>query len=90
MYQLHFSSSANRTLALYKKSNPILFKKVSKILVELMEHPRQGIGRPEPLVNGDGITYSRRITAHDRIIYDVYDDQVVVLVLSIGGHYSDK
>ncbi len=77
-------------MSIYKKSNPILFKKVSKILVELMEHPRQGIGRPEPLVNGDSVTYSRRITAHDRIIYDVYDDQVVVLVISVGGHYSDK
>ena len=30
------------------------------------------------------------ISAHDRIIYDVYDDKLVVLVIKLEGHYDDK
>lgn len=30
------------------------------------------------------------ISAHDRIIYDIYDDVVTVLVIHVGGHYDDK
>ena len=55
-----------------------------------MEHPRTGIGHPEALVGGGGITYSRRIGAQHRIVYDVYETEVRVLVLTVGGHYSDK
>ncbi len=32
----------------------------------------------------------RHISAHDRIIYDVYDDKLVVLVIKLEGHYDDK
>ena len=33
---------------------------------------------------------SRHLTANDRIVYDVYDDIVNVLVIEIEGHYDDK
>ena len=36
------------------------------------------------------ITYSRRISGKDRIIYDIYDDVLVVLIISVKGHYDDK
>lgn len=38
----------------------------------------------------NGITYSRRITAHDRIIYNVFDDIITVVVIEVEGHYNDK
>ncbi len=55
-----------------------------------MDHPRTGLGLPEPLVGGKDITYSRHITGKDVIIYDIYDDVVSVLVLSVESHYDDK
>ena len=55
-----------------------------------MEHPRTGIGHPEPLVGGHDVTYSRHITAHDRIIYDIYDESITVLVIQCEEHYDDK
>nr|WP_243635806.1 hypothetical protein [Bacteroides sp. AF18-33] len=36
------------------------------------------------------MTYSRHITAHDRIIYDIYDEEIYVLVVEVEGHYNDK
>ncbi len=35
-------------------------------------------------------SYRRHITAHDRLIYDIYDDVVTVLILEVEGHYKDK
>ena len=90
IYVLKFSQQADKVARKWKKSNPSLYKKYSKILTELMEHPRTGLGHPEPLRGGGDITWSRHITAHDRIIYDIHDDVVEVYVLDVEGHYSDK
>ena len=90
MYAVEFSKAAAKTLKKWKKSNPVLFKKASAILMDIMEHPRTGLGHPEPLVGGKDITYSRHITAHDRIIYDIYDEHVYVLVIQLEEHYDDK
>ena len=90
MYSITYSKAVDKILAKWKKSNPVLFKKYSKILEELMLHPRTGIGHPEALVGGNDVRWSRHITAHDRIIYDIYDDIVVVEVIQVEAHYNDQ
>lgn len=89
-YRIIFTPEVEKILAKYKKSNPILFKKIIRFMPELEEHPRSGTGHPEPLVAGNSVTYSRRISANDRIIYDIYEETVTVVILSIEGHYYDK
>lgn len=90
MYTIEFSQAAVKSVAKYKKSNPVQYKKLFKLLEELMEHPRTGTGHPEPLKSGNSVTYSRRISKNDRLIYDIYEEKVIVLVLTIEGHYDDK
>ena len=90
MYKIEVTQVAIKTTSKYKKSNPIQYKKRVKLLNELMEHPRTGTGHPEPLKSDDLITYSRRISNNDRLIYDIYDEKVTVLVLTVEGHYDDK
>lgn len=89
-YRIDFSPEAARSVSKFKKSNPRLFQKLVKVFDDIMEHPRTGIDHPEALVGGGGITYSRRIGAQHRILYDVYETEVCVLVLTVGGHYGDK
>ena len=89
-YVLRFSPDAEKELKKWKKSAPKLFKKLSEVLSELITHTKQGIGHPEALKGGDGITYSRHISGKHRVVYDVYEQIVEVHVLSIGGHYDDK
>ena len=89
-YDVRFMPLADKSIKKWKKSNAQYYKKFEKILVELKAHPRTGLGHPEPLVGGNGTTYSRRISAHDRLIYDIYDDVVTVLVIEVEGHYNDK
>lgn len=55
-----------------------------------MLHPREGLGHPEALVKGNDVKWSRHITAHDRIIYNIYDEIVVVEVIQLEEHYNDK
>lgn len=90
IYVIDFAPAVKKVLKKWKKSNPFVFEKASKIISELMEHPKTGTGHPEPLKGGANITWSRHITAHDRIIYDIYEERVLVEVLEIEGHYSDK
>lgn len=90
MYEIEYTKEARKTLAKWKKSNPTLFKKASKILMDIMLHPRYGLGHPEALIGGNDITYLRRITAHDRIVYDIHDSLVTVLIVKAEEHYDDK
>jgi toxin YoeB len=89
-YRIRFSNEAKKVIAKYKKSNPIAYRKLFRLLAEIADHPREGTGHPEPLIKGNSVTYSRRISANDRLIYDIYDDIVVVVVLSAKGHYENK
>ncbi|MDR1610595.1 MAG: type II toxin-antitoxin system YoeB family toxin [Candidatus Symbiothrix sp.] len=73
-YIIKFSDDAEKVVAKYKKSNPIAYKKLSRLLNELVVHPRTGIGHLESLANGNDIRYSRRISANNRIVYDIYGD----------------
>ncbi len=89
-YAVKITPTAEKTVVKWKKSNPNLHKKFKKIILELIEHPREGIGHPEALIGGNDVRWSRHISAHDRIIYDIYDDVVTVLVIQVEGHYKDK
>lgn len=89
-YIIDISDHADKIIRKWKKSNPQLFKKYQRIYHELADHPRTGTGHPEPLRGGNDITYSRRLSAHDRIIYDIHDETVTVLVIGVEGHYDDK
>ena len=89
-YTVRYTEDADKTIEKYKKSNPIAYKKAIRLITEITEHPREGTGHPEPLIGGNDITYSRRISGKDRIIYNIYDDIIVVLIVSVEGHYDDK
>ena len=89
-YTIKLADGVDKVLAKWKKSNPNLFKKYRKIYDELLDHPKTGLGHPEQLRGSVGITWSRRIAAHDRMIYDIYEDIVSVYILELEGHYDDK
>lgn len=90
MYRISFVERAKEDLAKLKASEPNSFKKATKLLAELAEHPTTGTGKPEQL-KGDRIgQWSRRISQKHRLIYTIHDDEVMVLVLAAYGHYDDK
>ena len=90
MYKIAYVSKVKKDLVKLKENEPKSFNKALKLINELVEHPRTGTGHPEQLSGEHSGQWSRRITKKHRLVYEIYDDTVVVLVLSSYGHYDDK
>ena len=90
IYKIDYSKDAIKVIKKWKKSNKPLFDKLRKVLNSIAETPRGGIGHPEAMKGGNDITYSRHITAQDRIVYNIFDDIITVVVIDVEGHYNDK
>lgn len=89
-YDLIFSDDAKDDIRLLKRNEPSAFKKLSKLLDELIEHPETGTGKPEQLRGNLTGKWSRRITDKHRLVYEIQKDQINVLVVNAYGHYNDK
>lgn len=90
MYDIVYSEKAQEDLAILKHSEPAAHKKAVKLLNELMLHPRTGTGHPEQLKGDRSGQWSRTITKKHRLIYEIFETEVYVDVLSAYGHYDDK
>lgn len=89
--ELKFTQDAKEDRDWWKRNGDAASKrKIQRMLVELEEHPRTGTGKPEQLTGDLAGVWSRRINKKDRILYEIHDDVVIVLVLSMRGHYGDK
>lgn len=89
-YKIKYQKQAVIDAAKLQKTEPNAFKKLVKLEGELREHPRTGTGHPEQLRGDRSNQWSRRITQKHRLVYEIYDTEVVVLVLTAYGHYEDK
>ena len=87
--ELKFTPDAKKDLEWWKQHGDVASKrKIQQLLAEMEEHPRTGTGKPE-LLSGDlrGV-WSRRINQEHRILYEIHDKVLVVLVLSMRYHYK--
>ena len=89
-YSLEFKKQATQDLLLLSQNEPKAFAKAQTMIAELREHPRTGTGKPEPLFGDRAGQWSRRITKKHRLIYEIHDTEVIVLILTAYGHYADK
>ncbi|NTD99889.1 Txe/YoeB family addiction module toxin [Agrobacterium tumefaciens] len=90
MYILEFTNQAVEDLKWLKKTDQNAYNKVQKLLLELIEHPSTGTGKPELKKYNLSGFYSRRITQKHRLVYQINGEMISVLVLSAAGHYGDK
>jgi toxin YoeB len=88
-YNLEFTDRAKEDIAALKKSEPSAFRKIEKLLDELIIHPYTGIGKPKPLLQRPNL-WSRRINKKHRLVYSINNNQITVLIVSAKGHYDDK
>lgn len=90
-YRIEISKEARVDLLKIKKSGKKTdLSKIEKIFLELETHPTTGIGKPEKLKYKDVNVWSRQINKKDRLIYEIIDHEVVVIIISALGHYNDK
>ena len=68
-----------------KSGNKKVQVKITRLIQSILETPFEGMGKPEPLKHNLSGKWSRRITASDRIIYEV--SETTLYVYSLKGHY---
>jgi len=90
IYKVTPTEEAEADLVRLAKSEPKVFQKAVRFMEELKVHPKTGLGHPEPLKGKPEGRWSRELTKKHRMVYRIFEDEVVVLVLSSYGHYDDK
>ena len=89
MYQLVFSPRAKKDYGYFKKTgNKALLNKIAELLKDMIEHPYEGIGKPEALKYQLSGLWSRRINSEHRLIYSVHENEIQILVISMSSHYE--
>jgi toxin YoeB len=90
-YRVEYRKEADIEISTLKRSDIQAYKKLLKLIKELHEHPHTGTGKPEQMKYGRWIgLWSRRVTGKHRLVYSINDSEIVVLVVSVKGHYDDK
>ena len=89
--EIEYSTDALKDLEYWKQSgDKKSMKKITQLLSAILIDYKSGIGQPEQLKNELSGCWSRHINKKNRLVYRVYEDEQVITVLSLRGHYSDK
>lgn len=89
-YFVDIKAPAQADLKRLLHDEPKAYQKALALISELYDHPRTGTGHPEQLSGDRAGQWSRRITKKHRLVYEIHDMEVIVLVLTAYGHYDDK
>ena len=90
IYKVTPTEEAEADFVRLAKSEPKAFSKLQRLIEELKIHPKTGLGHPEPLKGKPEGRWSREITKRHRLVYRIFEEEVLVLVLTAYGHYDDK
>ena len=88
MYVVKFTKEAQQDVLALQKHSPKSISKLMKLVDELKEHPRTGTGQVEQLKGFKIETWSRRISKEHRLVYEIHDDEILVIVVAAFGHYK--
>ena len=61
-------------------------KRINLLIKDVIRSPFEGIGKPEPLKHNLSGLWSRRIDKTNRLVYEVLDQQI--LIISCRYHYD--
>jgi len=90
-YKVEILKTAQKDISKIKKSGRISDKKnLELFLEELKIHPRTGSGKPEQMKYRKGEIWSRRINKKDRLVYEIFENKILVEVQTAVDHYNDK
>ncbi|MBN2893560.1 MAG: Txe/YoeB family addiction module toxin [Bacteroidales bacterium] len=85
---ISFEQSALQDYITWSSLDKNIFKKINKLIKDILRSPFEGEGKPEALKYEMSGYWSRRISDSDRLVYKVENE--TVLIIQCKGHYSDK
>jgi toxin YoeB len=84
--EIDFDEEALKDLEFWKRSgNTTLQTRIQSLLLNILETPFTGLGKPESLKYNLAGKWSRRINKEHRIIYSLKDGRIQIH--SLRGHY---
>ena len=84
--EIKYTDEAKEDLLFWKTLGQVsVMKKISSLIDSIQLTPYAGIGKPEGLKYNFSGYWSRRINQEHRLIYEVFEDYV--LIHSLRGHY---
>jgi len=86
-YKINILKNANTDLDWLRRNDRKSYCKCFDLVRELMEHPREGTGKPERLKYFDKEVCSRRVSREDRLVHTIYEDTKEIDISSFRGHY---
>ena len=88
IYELLLDKKAKKDLEKLEK-NKKLFTKALEMLEEITLDPYSPAHKFERLRGNYSGFFSKRLDQKNRVIYQVFENQIIVSVVSILGHYED-
>jgi len=87
-YKIRYHSNFEKSLLKITKQDKLLQERVIKVLLLLVENPNYPSLKSHKVQTPNfGECWSSRVTGDIRLIWDFdEDDNVIILVLDIGGH----
>ncbi len=86
MYSVRYTKKAIKDI---EKLKMIKLDKKTKSLIELMKHnPYEQPPMYEKLVGDLKGTYSRRINIKHRLVYQVFEEEKIIKIISMWSHYE--
>jgi len=70
----------------WQKTDKKVLKKINELIKDISRNPFSGTGKPEPLKFKYEGFYSRRITDDHRLIFQVKDDEIRIVICRF--HYD--
>lgn len=90
-YEIEYTDQFLEDILKHKKvGQKSILAKINSLIDELREHPTSGTGNPEALKGDKKGQWSRRITQKHRLIYEIHEEIITVIILEAFGHYGDK
>jgi len=90
-YRVDFDKDAQKQMKTLKKSGrKIDMERVNRFILEVRGHPRHGIGHPKPIRHKIVETWARKVNDGDRFVYEIHEEDRLVFVTQVLGHYEDR
>ena len=79
MMLLSWTEEAWEDYLYWQTTNKQNVKRINTLIKSMLRTPFEGIGKPEPLKHDLSGSWSRQIDQENRIVYDVADNQIIII-----------
>ena len=77
--KLVFADQAWDDYLYWQKHDRRMVERINNLIREIQREPFSGIGKPEPLKHALAGFWSRRITDEHRLVYQLRDEQLIIV-----------